>query len=129
MTMEPDSEPVIRDQEGELIATIHGPSLKLRLARAGLVMSAPALVDAVLGALDVLRVLARSGDDEINLAAQDMLPCWNRPWMPPTCSARPTRLAGSGHDAVASRTALHGTGVPRRLAQPASGFQVQASRR
>jgi hypothetical protein len=74
MSMDPGSSPVIRDQKGNLIATIHAQSLKSQLARAGLIMSAPALLDALLGALDVLHGLAERPTDEMSLAAQDMIP-------------------------------------------------------
>ncbi len=72
--MEADSLPVIRDQKGNLIATIHGHSLSNRLSRAGLVMSAPAWLDALIGALDVLHHLAEGPPVQARLAARDMIP-------------------------------------------------------
>ncbi|MFA7096724.1 MAG: hypothetical protein WC383_09630 [Gammaproteobacteria bacterium] len=66
--------PVVRDVEGNPIATIHPASDEKMLARAGLIAAAPGLFDALTGALEVFRVMAEQAEEPASLAAQDMIP-------------------------------------------------------
>ncbi|MEW5791530.1 MAG: hypothetical protein ACOY4L_11230 [Pseudomonadota bacterium] len=66
--------PVVRDLEGNLIATVHTSSDEKTLARAGLIASSPGLYDALIGALDVFLAIAEHAEEPASLAAQDMIP-------------------------------------------------------
>ncbi len=65
---------VIKDSANNIIATIYPTSERKSLSRAGLIASAPALFDSLVGALEVFRAIAEHAAEPANLAAQDMIP-------------------------------------------------------
>lgn len=69
-----DFPPSICDLDGNPIATIHKSSNHKTLARAGLIASAPGMFDALIGALEVFRVIAEHAEEPASLAAEDMIP-------------------------------------------------------
>lgn len=69
-----DSPPVVCDLDGNPIATVHKSSNEKTLARAGLIASAPGMFDALVGALEVFRVIAEHAEEPASLAAEDMIP-------------------------------------------------------
>ena len=69
-----DSPLVVRDLDGNPIATVHQSSNEKTLARAGLIASAPGMFDALIGSLDVFRAIAEHAEEPASLAAQDMIP-------------------------------------------------------
>lgn len=69
-----DAPPVVLDEGGNAIATVHQTRGGAELSRAALIASAPGMYDALVGALEVFRVIAQHADKEASLAAQDMIP-------------------------------------------------------
>lgn len=69
-----DSSAFVKDLAKNIIANIRASSEKKALVRAGLIASAPALLDATIGALEVFRVIADHAESPSNLAARDMIP-------------------------------------------------------
>ena len=64
----------VKDQANNVIANIYATSGEKALVRASLIASAPALLGATIGALEVFRVIAEHAEEPSNLAAQDMIP-------------------------------------------------------
>ena len=65
--------PVIKDLDGNLIATVHGEKLEaydmaVRISRG------PALIDAATGALIIFRLIAEHGDENSSASASDIIP-------------------------------------------------------
>jgi len=71
---EEHSSAFVKDLAKNIIANISASSEKKTLVRAGLIASAPALLDATIGALEVFRVIADHAERPSNLAALDMIP-------------------------------------------------------
>lgn len=69
-----DSSVFVKDQANNVIANIFASSEEKALVRASLIASAPALLGATIGALEVFRVIAEHAEEPSNLAAQDMIP-------------------------------------------------------
>ena len=69
-----DSSVFVKDQAKNVIANIYASSREKALVRASLIASAPALLNATIGALEVFRVIANHAEEPSNLAAQDMIP-------------------------------------------------------
>jgi hypothetical protein len=69
-----EERPTVCDEANNVVATVHGNSPKLMLARAGFIAATPELFDAVRVALMVFRVMAEHGDDKAALGAADMIP-------------------------------------------------------
>ena len=69
-----DSSVFVKDRAKNVIANIYASSEEKALVRASLIASAPALLDATIGALEVFRVIAEHAEEPSNLAAQDMIP-------------------------------------------------------
>ena len=65
--------PVIKDLDGNLIATVHGEKLEA-LDRALRIARCPALIDAAIGALIVFRLIAEHGDENSSASANDIIP-------------------------------------------------------
>ena len=65
---------VVKGSADNTIATIYPTSERKSLSRAGLIASAPALFDSLVGALEVFRAMAEHAAEPANLAAQDMIP-------------------------------------------------------
>ena len=65
--------PVIKDLDGNLIATVHGENLEA-LDRALRISRCPALIDALTGALIIFRLIAEHGDENSSASANDIIP-------------------------------------------------------
>ena len=75
VVMEPDNTSAfVKDSAKNVIAHICASTDRKVLARAGLIASAPALLDAVMGALEVFRAIAEHAEEPSSLAAQDIIP-------------------------------------------------------
>jgi hypothetical protein len=69
-----EDRPTVCDEANNVVATVHGNSPELMLARAGFIAATPELFDTVATTLMVFRVMAEHGDENTALAAADMIP-------------------------------------------------------